>query len=114
MAASSQIPQLGPATALVQLLTENPTLPALSWRISASEFSADTLHGSAPHTEDPRPVAAAWAAALGAEVSKKPFLYDGDVEYVEFAVVTVWRDVPVQIYTSCPVSLLTAKSAVAA
>ncbi|MGW3192156.1 hypothetical protein ACWDBT_30430 [Streptomyces ardesiacus] len=108
---TNPISQHGAAVALVQLLEEHPTLPALSWRISNHKHLASTLSGSATHVEDPRPVVAAWAEALGVEVTEKPFLYEDDAEYVEFAVTRVWRDVPVQIYASCPVSLLVAENA---
>lgn len=111
MAASSQT-QISAATALVQLLTEYPDLPTLAWRISDRESLADRVYGSGPRMADPRPVVAVWAEALGGEVVETPFVYD-DEENVEFAVRTVWRDVPVEICMSCPASLL-AETAVAA
>ena len=36
-------PQLGPATALVQLLTEHPELPSVSWDIQSGD--RPVLHG---------------------------------------------------------------------
>ena len=111
MAASSQT-QISAATALVQLLTEYPDLPTLAWRISDHASLANTLYGSGPNSEDPRPIVAAWAEALGGEVAETPFNLDGEAR-VEFAVRTVWRDVPVRICMSYPVVLL-AETAVAA
>lgn len=106
--------QLSAATALVQLLQEQERLglPRLAWRISDREPLADRLYGSGPSAVDPRPVIAAWAEALGSEVLKTPFDYDGEPR-VEFAVRTVWRDVRVEICMSYP-ALLLAETAVAA
>ncbi|CAM5718980.1 hypothetical protein [Streptomyces fumanus] len=109
---TNPISQLSAATALVQLLTEHPDLPALSWRISAHERLAGIVQGSHTRNEDPRPIARAWAAALGTEVVETEFVFE-DEPNVECSVETVWRDVRVRIVMSCPVSAL-AETAVAA
>ena len=108
---NNPIRQHGAAVALVQLLEEFGDLPPLAWRLSNRESLADGLSGGGMFP-DPRPVAAAWADALGVAVVETPFPYD-DTTYVQFAVETVWRDVRVHIALSCPVSAL-AETAVAA
>ncbi|MGE9282283.1 hypothetical protein ACP4B2_27565 [Streptomyces rochei] len=111
---TNPISQHGAAVALVQLLEEFPDLPKLAWRLPENEFLSGALYGSGPRMDDPRPTAMAWAEALGAEVVEKPFLFE-HTQHVEFAVETVWRDVPVRIYLSCPASVLpVAAEAVAA
>lgn len=107
---TNPISQHGAAVALVQLLEEFPTLPALSWRISAHEYLADSLQGSHTRAEDPRRIAEAWASALGTKVVETAFVYDGEPN-LECLVETVWRDVRVRIVMSCPVSMLGAESA---
>ncbi|GAA3957219.1 hypothetical protein GCM10022384_07840 [Streptomyces marokkonensis] len=104
---TNPISQHGAAVALVQLLEEHPTLPALSWRISAHKHLAGDLQGSHTRAEDPRPIAEAWASALGTQVIETEFLFE-DEPNLECAVETVWRDVRVRIVMSCPVSLLVA------
>lgn len=104
-------PQIGAATALVQLLTEFSDLPTLAWRISDHESLADSLHGGGA-LADPRPVVRVWAEALGGEVAETRFLYNSE-KHVQFAVETVWRDVPVLIRMSCTASVLV-ETAVAA
>lgn len=101
---TNPIPQLSAATALVQLLTEFSDLPMLAWRISDRESLAESLHGGGA-LADPRPVVRMWAEALGGEVEETRFPYLGE-EHVQFAVETVWRDVPVLIRMSCPASVL--------
>jgi hypothetical protein len=98
-------PQLGPAAALVQLLTEYPDLPRLAWRVSEIDPLSDTLHGSGGRDSDPRSVIEPWAQVLGAEVRRTPFTFEG-VECLEFRVETDWRDVRVRIVLSCPASVL--------
>lgn len=107
---TNPIRQHGAAVALVQLLEEHPTLPALSWRISAHEYLADSLQGSHTRAEDPRPIAEAITSALGTEVIETEFVFE-DEPNLECSVETVWRDVRVRIVMSCPVALLAAESA---
>ncbi|MFE0808157.1 hypothetical protein ACFW34_11825 [Streptomyces sp. NPDC058848] len=107
---TNPISQHGAAVALVQLLEEHPTLPMLSWRISNHEYLAGSLQGSHTRSEDPRPIAAVWASALGTQVVETEFVFEGEPN-LECAVDAVWRDVRVRIVLSCPVSLLMAESA---
>lgn len=105
---TSNSTQISAATALVQLLQEQERLglPRLAWRISDLESLSGTLFGSGRSATDPRLATDAWAEALGAEVVRTPFEYGG-AEHVQFAVETVWRDVPVQICLSCLADALT-------
>ncbi|MFI7294033.1 hypothetical protein [Streptomyces sp. NPDC050121] len=104
MNASSQT-QITAAIALTQILQEFGDLPPLAWRISNREGLADQLSGGGMF-QDPGPVVAAWADALGASVAESPFQLDGQ-PYIEFAAAVVWRDVRVRICLSCPTSALT-------
>ena len=108
---NNPIRQHGAAVALVQLLEEFGDLPPLTWHLSNRESLASGLSGGGMFP-DPRPVAAAWADALGVAVVETQFPYD-DTTYVQFAVDTVWRDVRVRICLSCPLAALS-ESAVAA
>jgi hypothetical protein len=104
-------PQHGTAVALVQLLHEFGDLPTLYWQLSNHERFVGELYGFA-QVEDPRPVIAVWADALGAAVAETQFEY-AEQAHVQFTVETVWRDVRVRICLSCPASVL-AETAVAA
>lgn len=97
--------QLSAATALVQLLTEQPDLHKAAWRIPSDGPFAGTLRGSLTSDVDVRPAVAAWAYVLGATPREVPFAFE-DVEQVEYSLETVWRDVPVTLYLSCPLSAL--------
>lgn len=108
---TNPIAQHGAAVALVQLLEEFSDLPPLAWRLSNHPSLAGELSAGGVFP-DPRPVAAAWADALGVHVVETPFFY-ADTTYVEFAVETVWRDVRMRICLSCPAAEL-AETAVAA
>ncbi|MFG3085065.1 hypothetical protein [Streptomyces parvulus] len=105
MAASSQIPQLGPATALVQLLTEHPELQSAGWSIDSVNA---TLHG---HLHEGGMAAlAAYADVLGGAVkSGHEYTFQGQ-RLRSHRLSVVWRDVLVEVAAALPV----AESAVAA
>jgi len=90
-------PQNGAATALVQLLTENPSLPVIDWRIDA----AGVLRGVAHNDDvDMRAVVARYAAALGGEPSELCYQHGGrELASVQLAV--VWRDVLIEVTGYC-------------
>jgi hypothetical protein len=96
------IPQLGPATALVQLLTEHPELQRLRWSISPDGH----LSGSAmTMAEDPRPAMAAYAAALG---GKHMEFWPTDASVQQMFSIwlhVAWRDVELSLWMGCPVAL---------
>ncbi|MFF8679554.1 hypothetical protein ACF07F_16745 [Streptomyces sp. NPDC015237] len=99
MAASSQIPQLGPATALVQLLQEHPELPTASWAIGSivPDLSGHLYGGMAE--------LAAYAEVLGGSVRTAKVTYKLRGQEVRRHVLkTVWRDVPVEVSVALPVA----------
>lgn len=109
MATSSQIPQLGPSTALVQLLSEHPELAPATWRIDRDGLLSGTVAYNAAF--DVRPAMEAYADVLGAELHEQPVAVDG-VERLTFHVFATWRDVQVNVWASCAAAA--AGSAVAA
>lgn len=100
MATSSPIPQLGPATALVQLLQEHPDLPAAGWSIDSV---IPTLHG---HLHEGGMAAlAAYAAVLGGSVrAGHEYVYGGE-RLRSHRVAAVWRDVRVEVAVALPVAV---------
>jgi len=110
--ATNSNPQLGAATALVQLLTEYPELRRLDWRVASNGFFAGALAGDLLMREDARPIVAAWRVVLGGTVRENAVTFKGE-ERCAFHVEARWRDVRVDLHVSCPVSAL-AETAVAA
>lgn len=107
-------PQLGPATALVQLLTEHADLPRLDWRIAAEGLFAGSLYAYHAALENVIPLATALGDVFGVTPQRsKPFLCEGGRK-VEFSISATWRDVPVRVFLSCPETALAGDSAVAA
>lgn len=91
------IPQLGAATALVQLLSENPSLPMASW--SVGEFA---LHG---HLHDGGFGALGrYAGVLGGSIRPGvDFRLDGRA-LRSHRLSATWRDIPVQVEVILPVA----------
>ncbi|MFB6787631.1 hypothetical protein ACFCWT_13240 [Streptomyces olivaceus] len=98
MATSSQIPQLGPSTALVQLLQEYRDLAPATWRIDRDGVLSGTVAFNVDH--DVRPAMAAYAEALGATLHEQPVTLEGE-ERLTFHVFAMWRDVQVNVWASC-------------
>jgi len=100
VATSSQIPQLGPATALVQLLTENPDLPAAEWSMSSvmPELRGFVYGGGLDEL-------AQYAEVLGGTVQAATNTYvDQGREVRAHWLSSKWRDVPVVITVALPVA----------
>jgi hypothetical protein len=102
-------PQIGPSTALVQLLTEHPELAPATWRIDRDGLLSGTVAYNAAF--DVRPAMAAYAEALGAKLHEQPVTSNGE-ERLTFHVFATWRDVQVNVWASCAAAA--ASSAVAA
>ncbi|WP_228988632.1 hypothetical protein [Streptomyces sp. DH8] len=101
---SIPIPQLGAATALVQLLSEYPTLPRATWYVDGV-----ALHG---HLHDAGfEELGMYAARLGGSIRPQDeFELRGEMVRSHY-LRTTWRDVPVEIVVLVPVA---ADAAVAA
>ncbi|NEB83931.1 hypothetical protein G3I43_07025 [Streptomyces anulatus] len=88
---------MGAATALVQLLSENPSLPMASW--SVGEF---ILHGhlhGAGFEELGR-----FAGVLGGSIRpERDYLFDGRMVRTH-RLSSVWRDIPVEVVVVVPVA----------
>ncbi|MFY0511840.1 hypothetical protein ACOMD4_15860 [Streptomyces anulatus] len=98
------IPQLGAATALVQLLSENPNLPAATWTIGEH-----ALHGHLH--EGGFGALGRYAGVLGGSIRPvADFPLDGQAMRSHYLCAT-WRDVAVEVVVIVPVA---AESAVAA
>ncbi|MFE3004204.1 MULTISPECIES: hypothetical protein [unclassified Streptomyces] len=99
------IPQLGAATALVQLLSENPSLPMASW--SVGEFA---LHG---HLHDGGFGALGrYAGVLGGSIRPLGNDYPSGGRLVRVhRLVAMWRDIPVHVDVVLPVAADTAVAA---
>lgn len=81
-------PQRGPAQALLELLTEHPELPSLTWNIASDGILRGNLHGADVHD-----VAQLWAGTLGYDLDG-PFGYRFPSASRAFqAIHMVWRDV---------------------
>ncbi|MFJ1697634.1 hypothetical protein ACIOHC_21380 [Streptomyces sp. NPDC088252] len=91
------IPQLGAATALVQLLSENPTLPPASW--SLDQYTG-ALHG---HAHDATfEVLAQYAAVLGGAIRPgRDYLHQGQMMRPH-RLHAMWRDVRVEVVVVLP------------
>lgn len=106
-------PQLGPAMALVQLLSEHPELPRLDWRIAPVGFYGGALQGDCSIREDARPVVEAWLQVLGGSVTETTFTHH-DEPMRAFGMTAYWQDVRVELDVRCPVSALAETVQVAA
>ncbi|MFD9764764.1 hypothetical protein ACFWXI_14680 [[Kitasatospora] papulosa] len=97
-------PQLGAASALVQLLAENPDLPLASWSIG--EF---TLHG---HIHDASfAELETYAQVLGGSIRPHgDFVLRGETVRPHY-LHSMWRDVPVEVVVVLPVAVQTAVAA---
>ncbi|MGW1546651.1 hypothetical protein [Streptomyces sp. NPDC002346] len=102
------IPQLGAATALVQLLSENSHLPLVDWSLPEDGGSLSGLVVNAG--VDMRPVVDQYAAVLGGEVREFEYVGSAGRMYSASLFVT-WRDVRIQVKGICAAS---AHAAVAA
>jgi len=97
-------PQLGAASALVQLLTENPNLPVATWTIGEH-----TLHGhlhSAGFEELGR-----YAGVLGGSIRPVADFPLGGQAMRSHYLTSVWRDVSVEVVAVLPVAAQTAVAA---
>jgi hypothetical protein len=97
------IPQLGAALALAALLTEYPTLPALTW----SAHRDGTLYGS---LADGAALAAAtrWEQALGGSLTTAhPYTFDSQPRIYR-GLHVVWRDIKLHLafHADAPAVLL--------
>ncbi|KPL29096.1 hypothetical protein JI76_28685 [Streptomyces anulatus] len=99
------IPQLGAATALVQLLSENPRLPLLDWSIAddALPLSGTCLNDGV----DMGPVIAAYAEVLGGTVREIEFVSADGARMYSASVAATWRDVRVIVRGTCAASVHT-------
>jgi hypothetical protein len=101
-------PQRGPATALAQLLAENPALPPIRWALDADGH----LSGSAMCLAvDARPVMAAYAAVLGGTPDEHWHAQPGKAPSFSSWLFTTWRDVPVSVTVGCSAELAPAVAA---
>lgn len=83
-------PQQSAATALLQLITEHPELPALAWSIGESGHLAGSAFGLA----DLDAVAAAYREVFGEELAFGSFVSQSDGRrYRVTSFYPVWRDV---------------------
>ncbi|MEU0372388.1 hypothetical protein ABZ070_19380 [Streptomyces sp. NPDC006283] len=95
------IPQVAPATALVQLLKENPHLPLLDWELSNSGcLSGYTVNDDV----DMRPVIGAYADVLGGEPTEFVFQASDGVRKYSATLTVTWRDVTVSVKGICRAS----------
>ncbi|MFP8959995.1 hypothetical protein ACLIYP_05395 [Streptomyces nanhaiensis] len=101
-------PQLAPATALVQLIQENPELPTATWTI---DTELGSLHGHL-HTGGMEALSA-YAAVVGGSVTPGRGWQLNGVVVRTHTLCAVWRDVSVRVAVVLPVSAA-AGSAVAA
>jgi hypothetical protein len=87
-------PQHGPARALLELLTEYPELPQLSWNINIADSD---LRGELYGPEAPAAFAA-WAAALEAKPWEPlTFWADNGELLTSHRFATTWRNVRVSV-----------------
>jgi hypothetical protein len=99
-------PQRGPARALLEILTEHPELPALTWGITAD----GVLRGHVMDI-DATGAAHAWASMLGYNLDA-PFGYRwNDADRALQSIHTMWRDVPVELTFHSDQPALTAVAA---
>ncbi|WP_159027662.1 hypothetical protein [Streptomyces sp. NRRL S-1896] len=85
--------QLGPAMALVQLLSEHPELPMASWDVGQHFARLEgTLHGPSALEELSR-----YADVIGGETETEGEFVTVGVAYRTHRLATRWRDVPVHV-----------------
>ncbi|MFC8424008.1 hypothetical protein ACFUN7_24540 [Streptomyces sp. NPDC057236] len=97
---TNPIPQLAPATALVQLLTEHPNLPAAEW--SMSSVTAELrgfVYGAGMEA------LALYADVLGGSIRAAKTTYEDRGQQVRaHRLSSVWRDVRVEVTVALPVA----------
>ena len=100
------IPQLGAATALVQLLEEHPELPTAHWSVGkVVPVLGGHLHDCGMDALD------AYASALGGSIrAGQDYMADGEMRR-NHVLTSVWRDVRVSILLSLPAPVTSAVSA---
>lgn len=89
-------PQTAPATALAQLLTENPQLPPLDWSLSKD----GRLHGYISGPGDLSAVFDAYERVLGGGRGAVGFEFRGTRQIGHY-LHTTWRDVPLSVDVIC-------------
>lgn len=94
-------PQLSPLTALMQLVKENPELPALRWSVDRDGY----LMGDLLVDEDARTVMAEFVAVFGGEPTESRYR-SGNAQRFMAWLPTTWRDVRLSVTVSCPVEVL--------
>lgn len=95
-------PQLGAAMALVQLLQEHPELPRAYWHVGAGLDLLDGhLYGDSVSFDSLR----AYADALGGSIRAGHTLEHNGQTLRSHRLVTVWRDVPVELRVSLPLAV---------
>lgn len=107
-------PQLGPATALVQLLTEHPELPEMFWTFNPGGWWSGSLHEA---TIDARAVMAQFVAVVGGEPHEmtRPAKEDeSGTERFSTVLHVTWRDVHLYLSMSCDAASLAEVAQVAA
>jgi hypothetical protein len=93
----TQNPQHGPARALLELLSEHPELPELSWNIDVADR---TLYATGN-----RDALAAWAVVLGVEPMKPlTFKLSSGEPLTSYRLVADWRGVKVSVGFYAPAS----------
>ncbi|WP_329131421.1 hypothetical protein OG552_10165 [Streptomyces sp. NBC_01476] len=93
--------QAGPLMALMQLVQENPDLPAVRWSLAADGF----LMGDLMVDEDARPIMAAFVAVFGGQPTESRYSHLG-VERFSLWLPTTWRDVRLSVTVICPADAL--------
>lgn len=97
---TSNSTQLSAATALVQLLQENPELPSAAWSIGSI---IPELHGHV-HGGGMAELAA-YAAVVGGGVRADSITYSLQEQEVRaHRLNAVWRDVPIEVVVALPVA----------
>lgn len=89
-------PQTGPATALAQLLAENPDLPHIDWSLSKD----GQLHGYISGPADTVAVFTAYERVLGGGSGAVGYEFRG-AQRVHHYLHTTWRDVALSIDVIC-------------
>ncbi len=97
---TNPIPQLAPATALVQLLTEHPELPATEWSMSSvvPELRG-FVYGAGMEA------LSLYASVLGGSIQAAKNTYEDRGRQVRaHRLSSVWRDVRVEVTVALPVA----------
>lgn len=94
--ANKPSPQRTSATALAQLLIENPDLPEINWTLRASGHLTGVLY-----TDGGDAVIDAYKRVLGGTPSRSGFTFKGTREVSHYLYVT-WRDVELSVTVWSP------------